>query len=86
MVYKTVYECDCCGSKFDEPTYDNGISMGLISYRRKDKTSGVEGNNLTLGMNGHELCLCESCLKKLERALKEMGFLFLYNGCTSYKL
>ena len=30
MVYKTVYECDCCGSKFDGPTYDNGISMGLI--------------------------------------------------------
>jgi hypothetical protein len=83
--YKKVYTCDCCGSEFNEPSY-NDPSMGVLTYKRIFNRESIGNAEITLGMNDDEIYLCNSCTIKFEKKLKEIGFNKLFEGCSAVRL
>ena len=85
MKIKLIYTCDCCGIEFREPDYFNP-SIGILKYRRLFNKESTGGDELTLGVNGEDVCLCNKCMKKFEQSLIDIGFKRLHNGCSSVSL
>jgi len=83
--YRKVFKCNCCGSEFNEPSY-NDPAMCFLEYKKVFNRESVGNGEVTLGVNGEEICMCNKCTKIFEEKLKEMGFEQLYEGCSSCRL
>jgi DNA-directed RNA polymerase subunit RPC12/RpoP len=85
MGKQNAYTCDCCGKHFEEPSYNNP-SMGDISYSHTFNDSSIGNVTRTLMPNNETAYLCDSCNRKLQKALLSIGFRFLYEHASDVPL
>ena len=82
MKSRTVYECDMCHNEFNEPSYNDG-HISTINFSLIYNDQSIGNRTRTLGVNGGDVVLCPKCTDKFLKSLKEFGFTYLNEGCSS---
>lgn len=83
---KITYICNSCRKEFDGVSNSGEEMMTSGNLAFTYSSMSTMNKTYTLTENNSEFHLCANCTKKLHKALKEIGFKTVFDGCLQRKL